>query len=347
MKKVLLSLLLTGSVSFLFAQTNPNFPCPIDVRSNQGGGSCAGCVGSPTPPGPNQPGFDFSVGATAVVTLNFTGTGVDCIPRLRTIRDQDGNQREIRCGLGNRKSDNPNNPNFNFVEYCIFGTPNDNFFNQPDLIVELQYINCPGGTPTGTVFCNSNGIQVPGLIPLPITLKSFSASRNRGNVTVRFTTSTETNNRGFYVQRNTGGRWENVSYIASQATGGNSSSDLSYSFTDANDHRGISQYRIQQLDFDGKSKLSEIRSVRGEGQLSKTLVYPNPSNEGGVNVVFDDATGTRDVIVSDISGRVVKSWKGIKENNLRITNLMPGTYMLRIVNETGGNTVHEKIVVNR
>ena len=342
MKKVLLSLLLIGSVSSLFAQIpqNPNFPCPIDIKSNEGGGNCKTCVQESNPTAqPNQPTFDFANNGTAVVTLNFGSLRPSCIPKLMRVEDNKGFFRDIRCGLGNERKDG--NADFE-IEYCLFGEPSaDNFFNQPDLTVTLRY-ECPGQPPV-TIRCNAQGEQ----IPLPVTFRLFTAGRNKASVAIKWATSTETNNKGFNIQRNTRGVWETVAFVASQAADGNSASELNYNYTDANNFGGVSQYRIQQVDIDGRSKISEIRSVRGEAQSGRTVVYPNPSNEGTVNVVFDDAKGRRDVIVSDISGRVVKSWKGIVENTLRITNLMPGTYMLRIVNEANGQSSFEKVVINK
>lgn len=346
MKKVLLSLLLIGSVSSVFAQFNP---CPETIKSNQGGGTCTECKGGESFQRPNKEGSPrFALGGTAVVTLDFGSRPIPCIPKLLRITAKDGQVREVDCGLGNRKGSS--GPNFSIIEYCIFGTPGDDFFNQPDLVATLDFSGCPG-FPTSigqTQFgCTSTGNVVAPQSPLPVSFRSFTAARNKGNVAVRWTTSTEIDNKGFNIQRNTRGVWETVAFVASQATGGNSTSDLSYSFTDANSFSGVSQYRIQQVDIDGRSKISEIRAVQGEAQSGRTVVYPNPSNEGSVNVVFDATAGARNVIVSDISGRVIKSWRGIKESTLKITNLMPGTYMLRIVNEGDGQSSFEKVVVNK
>src|SRR4030095_16516888 len=122
---------------------------------------------------------------------------------------------------------------------------------------------------------------------------------------------------------------------------------LSYEFIDLNNAKGITQYRLRQLDINGKQSYSLIRSVRGEGQKGKTIVYPNPSNDGKVNVVFEDKNGSRDVSLMDLNGRVIKQWKGIANNNIQIDNLTAGFYTIRIVDtETGEQTI-EKIVVKK
>lgn len=184
--------------------------------------------------------------------------------------------------------------------------------------------------------------------PLPVNLKSFTATRvSKSNVSLRWETATETNNSGFAVLRNMGsGAWEVVTFIPSKASDGNSTSPLVYTFTDLNSSKGITQYRIRQVDIDGRAKYSEIRAVRGYEQKGKLIVYPNPSRDGRVNIVFDDAEGTRDVSLMDISGRMIKQWKAVTGNTLEIENLRQGMYNIRvIIRETGQQTV-EKIVVN-
>ena len=185
--------------------------------------------------------------------------------------------------------------------------------------------------------------------PLPVTFKSFNANRiSRTNVALKWETATEVNNSGFAVQRNMGaGVWEFVTFIPTQATDGNSSAPLTYTFTDvANSSRGVTQYRIKQVDIDGRARFSEIRAVRGYEQSGKIIVYPNPSTNGRVNVVFDDAEGTRDVMLMDMSGRLIKQWKGVTGNLLQVDNLTQGMYSLKVVNRDTGVQNIEKIVVN-
>ena len=185
--------------------------------------------------------------------------------------------------------------------------------------------------------------------PLPVTFRSFTAVRtNRSNVLLKWETATEISNSGFAIQRNTGNNnWQMVAFIPTQALGGNSSSILTYTFNDVNTERGMSQYRIRQVDIDGKAKYSEIRAVRGEGQKGKTIIYPNPSFNGVVNVVFENTEGTRDVTLMDLNGRMLKQWKALSGNTIQINNLRQGIYSLRIVNRETGEQSVEKIVVNK
>ena len=166
-------------------------------------------------------------------------------------------------------------------------------------------------------------------------------------MTVSWATATEINNSGFAVERNVNGGWEQVAFVPSQATNGTSDTRLNYQYTDYNTVKGISQYRIRQVDLDGRAKYSEVRAVRGEGQSGKTVVYPNPSNDGKVNIVFEDANVTRNISISDMSGRTVKVMNGITTNTIQVNDLKPGMYSVRISVPATGDQSMEKIVVNK
>jgi hypothetical protein len=202
---------------------------------------------------------------------------------------------------------------------------------------------------TGQEF--SNTISTPLIsvdcATLPVNLKSFTASRRSSyKVDLKWETAQEENSKGFDVQRKlTNGGWQTVGFVATKAINGNSNSVLSYEFADLNNAKGISQYRLRQLDIDGKQFYSQIRAVRGEGQKGKTIVYPNPSSDGKVNVVFEDKEVSRDVSLMDMNGRVIKQWKKVMNNTLQIENLVTGFYTLRIINTETGEQIVEKIVV--
>jgi len=188
----------------------------------------------------------------------------------------------------------------------------------------------------------------PGCIALPVTFASFNAKRTaRSNVAVTWETSFEQNCLGYNLERNINGGWETLAFIPSKALNGNSAERLGYSFNDiGNSSKGISQYRIRQIDFDGSARLSQVRAVRGEGQKSVTIVYPNPSKDGTVNVVFEGEMAKRNLSVQDLNGRIIKQWNNFTNNNIQITNLAPGFYTIRIINAETGEQNVEKLVVN-
>lgn len=183
--------------------------------------------------------------------------------------------------------------------------------------------------------------------PLAATFRSFTAVRNKQTVAVKWETAQEQNNAGFYVQRLTGtGNWQNVTFVSSQAPNGTSANQLSYTFNDYNTAKGISQYRIQQVDLDGKVTYSQIRSVRSEDMAEKVVVYPNPSADGRVTLTFE-STSEKEVVVSDMAGRMVKRFSSVKDNNLVIENLKGGFYTIQILDKTSTTVSIEKVVVKQ
>ena len=179
-------------------------------------------------------------------------------------------------------------------------------------------------------------------IPLPVHFKSFNADRKTSTVALTWTTAAEQNNRGFYIQKNVNGEWKNVAFIFSAADGGNSTSEISYSYNDPNNSNVVTQYRILQVDIDGFGRYTDIRTIKGLGQIAKLLVYPNPSTTGNVNIIFDDNIA-KDVSVHDLAGRLIKKYNGII-NNLLVVGLRSGVYTFQ-VSDRNGFKVTEKVIV--
>jgi hypothetical protein len=189
-------------------------------------------------------------------------------------------------------------------------------------------------------------LNCPAAIILPVTWQSFTAHRNGNSVQLNWSTATEINNRGFNVQRLLGnGSWETVAFVPSAVAGGNSSSVQQYSYSDLNLFSGVSQYRLQQVDIDGHFKYSDVRSVRNGGQTSHMLLYPNPSS-GNANLQFANADGRRDVMVTDMAGRVVRQWRSVSSQNLQLGGLTPGVYSVKVIDQRDGSQDTERLVVS-
>ena len=312
-KNLLLFLLMISSVSLVFSQN----PCPIDYKINNGGGQCPDVNGT---------------SATGTVTLSFDGP-IDPlnIPTIGTVYDVTDPLNpqlvtDVTFGSGTLLNNGD-------VLYCYYIGPNNNN-NLLGANAQFRFIVSYNGTP-----CGEQGA-------LPVSFRAFTAARSNSIVALKWTTATESNSLGFEIQRLIGhGNWQTLSFVATQAAGGNSSSDLTYTYADPNPTKGISQYRIKQIDIDSRSKFTEIRAVRGDGQKGKTIVYPNPSSDGKVNIVFENKDAPRAVSLTDINGRVLKQWKNVLTNTIQIENLNSGFYTLRIINTETGEQLVEKIVV--
>lgn len=113
---------------------------------------------------------------------------------------------------------------------------------------------------------------------VPVELTSFMATVLKNNVTLLWSTATETNNMGFQVERKAvGGEFQTVGYVNGNGT---TTEKKEYAFTDAGLGAGKYTYRLRQVDFDGSSEYSsEVEAdiiVPAEYSLGQN--YPNPFN---------------------------------------------------------------------
>lgn len=180
---------------------------------------------------------------------------------------------------------------------------------------------------------------------LAVTFANFTAVRSKNNVNIKWQTLTESNTKGFNVQRKTNGDWTTVSFVSSKS-GGNSNTSLSYEFMDLNSFGGVSQYQLVEVSVDGKLRTSEVKAVKGENVPNKFMLYPNPSSTGLVTLVFE-SNSSKEIAIYDISGRIIKQVKNITNNNLVVDNLQTGFYTVRIVDEITDDIISGKFIVNK
>ncbi|GMU95606.1 choice-of-anchor D domain-containing protein [Ignavibacterium album] len=130
----------------------------------------------------------------------------------------------------------------------------------------------------GRVICFSGGTDI-----VPVEMSTFYASVNGNDVNLVWTTATETNNRGFEIQRSvilTGAKnlsWEVVGFVKGSGT---TTEPNSYVFVDKNLNSGKYLYRLKQVDYDGNFKYStELEVIIGiPDKFVLEQNYPNPFN---------------------------------------------------------------------
>lgn len=95
--------------------------------------------------------------------------------------------------------------------------------------------------------------------PIPVELTSFIGTVVKNDVTLNWSTATETNNMGFEVERKaTTGSFEKVGYVSGNGT---TTERNEYAFVDAGLASGKYSYRLKQVDFDGTSEYSNAVEV--------------------------------------------------------------------------------------
>lgn len=145
-------------------------------------------------------------------------------------------------------------------------------------------VTVPGTITTGNIGFNPNFATLAGgpfhlaTAIVPVELTSFKASCNNGIVNLSWQTATETNNRGFYIQRSIDGvMFNDLSFVNGK---GNSTEISKYEFIDNNTLSGNIYYRLKQVDYDGTVSFSNVVEVSNTMaeifELSQN--YPNPFN---------------------------------------------------------------------
>jgi len=122
------------------------------------------------------------------------------------------------------------------------------------------------------------------IAPVPVELTSFNASANGNIVILKWTSSTELNNKGFEVERKyinddySSFFWERISFVDGIGT---STHAKEYSYVDVIPKFGKYLYRLKQVDFNGNETYSQEISVEA-GMKPENFVleqnYPNPFN---------------------------------------------------------------------
>ncbi len=200
------------------------------------------------------------------------------------------------------------------------------------------------GSENGTLdFYNGYGEVQPELIitnPLPVELTSFTAKPIGKSILLNWQTSTEINNFGFEIHRQTRKEvWEKIGFVNGNGT---SNSPKEYTYIDMNpEGNELIRYRLKQIDNDGKFEYSEIININYSiNNFELYQNYPNPFNpsttiswqspmDGNVIIKIYDILGNE---VAEIlnefksAGRQEIKFETVNTNN-RLTS---GVYIYKI-----------------
>jgi len=196
--------------------------------------------------------------------------------------------------------------------------------------------------------------------PLPIQLASFRATPagTAGPVELTWTTASEVNNFGFYIQRSASPTSGFADVPGGFVAGsGTSLIARSYTWVDRNPLAGTSYYLLKQVDLDGNARLSDPVKVvvgaadgRGAAVFALGQNYPNPFNPS-THITFsvDNAAYTT-LKVYNILGEVVSTpFEGMAQSGREYdvafdgSSLSSGAYFYRLVN--GNHTELKRMVV--
>lgn len=199
------------------------------------------------------------------------------------------------------------------------------------------------GTPFGTSTVWLDNIYFYRPAPLPVKFNGFTAAAQSGAVVLKWSTATESNNKGFIVEKSADGlNWSNIGFVAGA---GNSNNQRQYVYTDNKPGKGNNYYRLKQTDLDGKQSFSEVRIVNMAISRAVVAVFPNPA-KGMVFLNTDAVSGTIQYQLLSLNGKAVLSGQVNVSNghqSINIQTVPAGTYLLQLT--ANGVSSTEKLIV--
>jgi hypothetical protein len=170
---------------------------------------------------------------------------------------------------------------------------------------------------------------------IPVELISFTASIIDNNVTLNWSTASETNNNGFEIERNSGNGFITIGFVQGYGT---TTEVQNYTFADNGLTPGTYSYRLKQIDFDGTFEYSDAieADVLAPTEFSLEQNYPNPFNpetvikytvakESFVNLSVYDVLGQK---VAELVNETTKA--GRHEVNFDASHLSSGVYFYKL-----------------
>lgn len=184
---------------------------------------------------------------------------------------------------------------------------------------------------------------------LPVQLTGFEGKLQQQQVELKWKTEQEINNKKFQIERSTDNR--TFVPVGSVNGAGNSSVTQQYSFTDTDPAKGVSFYRLKQIDIDERSTYSPVIRIdnRVKGLQVKQL-FPNPVKKDVTLLLYADEPGRLDIRLFNFAGvQVLARHKQLTrgEQNWHITlpDLKAGVYEMILTNNRG-DLLAEKFMVN-
>ena len=182
---------------------------------------------------------------------------------------------------------------------------------------------------------------------LPVELLNFSATPKDETILLEWNTATETNNKGFELQRSPDGQqWQTITFVKGH---GNKITPSHYNYIDQPNASGTFYYRLQQIDFDGAIDFSNIVSAKLSLLLDEIIVFPNPVGIKDLTIQFPNK-GNYQVKLFNAYGKLLLHNNMIvnekaEQKQLSLSNWQSGIYLLEIT--TAGEQFTQVLIKQR
>ncbi|MEP6466648.1 MAG: T9SS type A sorting domain-containing protein [Parafilimonas sp.] len=175
---------------------------------------------------------------------------------------------------------------------------------------------------------------------LPVNMFNFGGFVKDNKAYLNWSTATESNNKGFSIERSKDGR--NFTSVGFVNGAGNSSLVRNYTYTDLtlkDINVTTTYYRLKQVDLDGKFSYSNVLSLNLKNILQWKL-YPNPvKNIATVELNLTAPSKVNVQVISRDGKMVINSDKGVlgqgtQQVFINTQGLATGSYIVRIKTDT-------------
>ncbi len=187
---------------------------------------------------------------------------------------------------------------------------------------------------------------------VPVELISFTGNSTNGNVTLNWSTATETNNMMFEIERASSltthvQDWRMIGFVEGKGT---TTERQEYSYINKNVSAGKYLYRLKQIDFDGTFEYSsEIEVDAAPASFSLEQNYPNPFNPSTKIIYSIPQKSFVTLIVFDPLGSIIaelvseEKEAGRYEIDFNASDLSSGIYFYKI--EAGSFIETKKMIL--
>ncbi|MCF0056929.1 T9SS type A sorting domain-containing protein [Dyadobacter sp. CY356] len=197
--------------------------------------------------------------------------------------------------------------------------------------------------PSGNLIPGNDLMSTPVSVitPLPVTLLSFTATKENKQVNLDWSTTTEINSDRFEIEHSLNGKeWNLIGSIASAVE---SKTRLDYRFTHANPSESNNYYRLKMIDKDETFDFSSIKKVEFEN--INIEIYPNPVSDQ-LTIKMGNWNNVANIQLLNLVGNTVYDSGKDPLKSINVANLKQGIYIVKI-GKTDGSWATEKIMIAR
>jgi len=230
--------------------------------------------------------------------------------------------------------------------------------SQTSVSIASNYVE-KNGLGSLSEFTLSDNAVVPNCSATGILLTVKAGKQD--SVNLNWTTAAETNNQGFGIERRLKNEqdFSQLSFMNSLAAGGNSTNQLSYSYSDNNSYNDTSYYRLKIVGLNASTCYSDIKvfvpkGKKGPGSnntvnadtvltsgANKKDVTPNQSmaaaqlvagpnpNYGNFWFALNGISKETVVTLYTIDGKITKQFRAANSQHQQVSGLRSGLYILK------------------